>query len=352
MEKKERLSNFEILRILAIMGVIVLHYNNRIYGNAFGLTEHNPVNHCMLMILESLCICSVDLFVIISGFFLSSRQKRNGFRIIELMVQVMFFSELKYLVTNRKYLTLGSLLGALLPNNYFVTLYAVLFFISPLINVMLDEASRQNALKRILITLFCVFSIIPFCIDILSVILRTNLNGMCTIGANGDQYGYTIVNFFLLYVIGAYLRNIQKKVTNLKLLAAIVVLIMVITCISYWNENVAWEYCSPFVILLAVCLFLLFSNFNIGSIKLINELSGSVFTCFLVHGMFISHIHIDQFANMNPILLFLHVLISTLGIYLVSWFVWKCWNLIFKSVTKKIDEKKFIIDFFHYSNPI
>lgn len=32
MKKKERLSNIELLRILAIMGVIVLHYNNPLAG--------------------------------------------------------------------------------------------------------------------------------------------------------------------------------------------------------------------------------------------------------------------------------------------------------------------------------
>lgn len=346
MEKKERLSNIEILRVLAILGVIVLHYNNRIFGNAFGLTEDNPINHCMLRVLESICICSVDLFVIISGFFLSSKQKRNGFRVIELIIQVMVFSMLTYLITNRNQLTLRSFLESLLPNNYFVTLYVVIFIVSPLINVMLNEASKHKALNRVLITLFSIFSIIPFCIDILSAILETNLNGMCTIGMYGDQAGYTIVNFFILYVIGAYLRISQKAVTSFKLITAIVTLTILITCISYWNENVAWEYCSPFVILQAVCLFLLFSNFNIGSIKLINELSGSVFTCFLIHAPLIFHIYIYKFANMNPIILFLHIVISSLGIYIFSWIVWKCWTLLFKSATRRIDTKKYIIQYF------
>lgn len=35
MKKRERQSNIELLRVLAIMGVIVLHYNNPVMGGYF-----------------------------------------------------------------------------------------------------------------------------------------------------------------------------------------------------------------------------------------------------------------------------------------------------------------------------
>lgn len=35
MKKRERQSNIELLRVLAIMGVIVLHYNNPVMGGGY-----------------------------------------------------------------------------------------------------------------------------------------------------------------------------------------------------------------------------------------------------------------------------------------------------------------------------
>lgn len=37
MAKIERQSNIELLRILAIMGVIVLHYNNPVIGGGYNI---------------------------------------------------------------------------------------------------------------------------------------------------------------------------------------------------------------------------------------------------------------------------------------------------------------------------
>ena len=67
-EKKDRQSGIELLRILAACMVIVLHYND---GGAF---EHTRMgyNRTILFLLESMCICAVDLFILITGYFMCS----------------------------------------------------------------------------------------------------------------------------------------------------------------------------------------------------------------------------------------------------------------------------------------
>lgn len=124
------------------------------------------------------------------------------------------------------------------------------------------------------------------------------------------------------------------------------ILVIFIVCLAYWNEDIAWEYCSPFVIILSLCIFMIFQKIDIGSIKIVNEMSGSVFTCFLIHGYFIPHINIEFFATKNVIVMILHIMISSIIIYFVSYLVWKAYIFIYKMLTDRIDKSKLDFDFY------
>ena len=82
MSKQERQSNIELLRIISMFGIIILHYNNTLIGKAFTYAAGNEVNYNILFVLESIFICGVDLFMIISGYFMSFRSKRNVWKVI------------------------------------------------------------------------------------------------------------------------------------------------------------------------------------------------------------------------------------------------------------------------------
>lgn len=85
--KPPRESGIELLRILAACGVILLHYND---GKAFKWVESNTINQYLLFGIESLCICAVDLFMVISGYFLGTTQKRKAIKPVELILQIGF----------------------------------------------------------------------------------------------------------------------------------------------------------------------------------------------------------------------------------------------------------------------
>ena len=134
--KPVRSSNIELLRILSIIGVIILHYNNRTIGGGFEYSE--GINHVILSVLESVFISAVNIFVLISGYFMSKSQKRNIIKPLQLIVQVIIFSEAAYLIkcaAGSAVLSLKSLFSHLIPCNYFVILYVALYFISPFLNI-------------------------------------------------------------------------------------------------------------------------------------------------------------------------------------------------------------------------
>ena len=69
MEKNKRYSNIELLRLLIMLGIIVLHYYNKSIGGRLKYVSYNSINYFILILIESLCICAVDLFMLISGYF-------------------------------------------------------------------------------------------------------------------------------------------------------------------------------------------------------------------------------------------------------------------------------------------
>lgn len=86
-----RSSNIELLRIFAILGVIVLHYNNADMGGGFRFVLPGSLNYYLLHFLENLFICAVNLFLLISGYFLCTSFKRSLLKPLQLLIQVILF---------------------------------------------------------------------------------------------------------------------------------------------------------------------------------------------------------------------------------------------------------------------
>ena len=84
-----RKSNFELLRIICMIMVVLLHsigHSGIIYN-----TNIDSFNFIIFMILESISIVSVNVYILISGYFgISSNFKLD--RIIRIYKQVLFYS--------------------------------------------------------------------------------------------------------------------------------------------------------------------------------------------------------------------------------------------------------------------
>lgn len=142
MNTKARESNIELLRILTMLGVIVLHYNHADMGGAFAQMTKGTLTQVLLYLVESIAIIAVDLFVLSSGYFMCTSQKRNPWKILSLLVQVSVFSAGMYLLRvmlGQDTVQVKSLLLSLVPANYFVLLYGALYFNSPYLNILLQK---------------------------------------------------------------------------------------------------------------------------------------------------------------------------------------------------------------------
>lgn len=72
---KERNSSIELLRIIAIMGVVGLHYNNATIGGGFRYVREYSVNQLYLYFTDNIFVSAVNVFIIISSFFYAVHKK-------------------------------------------------------------------------------------------------------------------------------------------------------------------------------------------------------------------------------------------------------------------------------------
>ena len=177
------------------MGVIVLHYNNPIMGGGF--TYSHGLNNMVLYYFESIATCSVDLFMLISGYFMEKCEKRNLWKAIELISQVMIFQIDWYLIgiIRGHEFTVKGFIGRFLPTNYFVTLYCAVYVLSLYFSFVMSRLGKKTLKMTLAVLLLC-FSILPTLVDFIEGMSGHSLTGLNPLGMYGDGAGYTFVNFF------------------------------------------------------------------------------------------------------------------------------------------------------------
>ena len=207
-----------------------------------------------------------------------------------------------------------------------VVLYVTLYLISPYINLLIAILNKEQ-FKKLIIILFCLFSVCSFGVDLLENLWERNLVGLSTVGMYGSQYGYTIVNFVLIYFIGAYIRIHGIKMQKRKIVIRISFLIIILYVASNIERvmgltgRCSWYYNNPIIIILTCYIIVLFSRYNFYN-KVINELAKGCFTCFILHAYLVKYLAIQEAATANLLYLIPHQIGCAVVLYIVSYFVY------------------------------
>ncbi len=206
--KSKRLANIELLRIIAMLMVIMLHY----LGKGELLPTMNSSMDALgyvAWIFESLSIVAVNVYVLISGYFMVSGKFRVG-KIIELICQVLFYAVgvtiLAYSLgfIERGDITVSALLQQLFSLHYnqywFVTAYIVLYMFSPVLAIGIQNMSKKQL--EICILLLLVFNCLVKSISPISLAF--------------DKKGYDVIWFVCLFMVAGYIRlygikTLEKK---------------------------------------------------------------------------------------------------------------------------------------------
>ena len=195
---KKRVVSIELLRMLAMMMVVMLHYLDK--GNVLpALTGEMGLNGYVAWGLESLSIVAVNVYMLISGYFLVESGFKPG-RLVELLCQVLFYTLLVPVVLlavgilEPGYFNVYHILRDILPvqmeQYWFITAYVIMYLFSPVLSIA-AKAMKQEQLKGTVIALLLFFSVSK---TILPVELAI------------DKAGNDGIWFLCVFLVAAYIR--------------------------------------------------------------------------------------------------------------------------------------------------
>lgn len=331
LEKNEQLTKarnygIDLLRIVAMFMVLFLH----ILGNGGILFELEPLSAhgITAWFFEIAAFSAINCYGIISGYVgISSRYKYSNFAV--LWLQVAFYSVIITFVYHLRYPALVSsndLIGSFFPvcnqKYWYVTAYAGLFIVIPLLNAAVHSLSKKQ-LKLTLAAMFISFSLLP------SVFVKD-------IFMTG--WGYGMLWLMFLYLIGAYAK-LYGFFKSSKRLSAVIYFSCVIFSWGFkvWEEAASSagkyadlasgaiaQYTSPPMLISGLCIFVFFSQLNIG--KTAKKLIGIIAPCSF--GVYIIHAHpllwdrlityrYAQYIEYNPFIMMLLVFLTAVCMFLV-----------------------------------
>lgn len=346
-EKKIRDSNFELLRLFLILFVIILHYNGQVC-NVLELTQNASfVIKYFIRIGEALCVCAVNVFLLISGYFLCEKDSVNIRKVINLFVVLIVFSFASYflkLIFGIDEFRIKSLIGCLLPGNYYAYLYSAVFILSPFLNLITRLEKKQ--FNIFLLIILILFSIFPTVIDFLSEIISSiNSSGRSFISGDGNNNGYTLINFIMLYFIGAFIRKNEVHLSLIKSFFAYLFTTLVLLVGMKINPAHIFDYCNIFVIFQSFFFFLIFLNISIKS-RIINFMAKSIWGMFIIHFSVMKcickFIDIENVCYLNSYKVFIVTFLVIILTFLISMTIDIILRFLIKPVDCLIDKIKYL----------
>lgn len=230
----------------------------------------------------------VDLFIIISGYFLVNAKNINikKDKIKKLILPVWIYSIifLMIAIAFKLDISLGKIASSIFPvifvNYWFITDYIILYFLAPYLNRLLDNLEKKEHF-RLMIILMLITSIIPTFVPGSMKILKNNM-----------------LLFIFLYVTSSYVRKYpmdsEKRfgkylfwMSSMVLISSMVILNILadrLNSETLYSHSAYFASDYSFIIyLIALGMFLWVKNWKIRPNKVINTIATTTFGIYLIH---------------------------------------------------------------------
>jgi surface polysaccharide O-acyltransferase-like enzyme len=279
----------DLLRLLAMFMIVLVHVNN--WGGLLKNTSFQ-IDFLPVYILEAFSICSVNCFILISGFFLIKQNFRLK-KLIALIFEIMFYTWICFIVALiiKTPMDITMFVKGLFTIStgihWFITCYIMLYIFFPFINKLIYSLSlkQKHFLAIITVLFFSVWAFVP------------------KINSQTVHSGYSILWVSVLYYWGAYIRlvfvegeknHLFKKIVKFSgygyIFFSLITVIFICTLNLTGNEIwFALRYNSLFVFVASICLFIFMYNLEIENNftkKLITFLAPAAFGVFLLSDNF------------------------------------------------------------------
>ncbi|MGI5984719.1 MAG: acyltransferase [Clostridiales bacterium] len=328
---KNRNYGVDLLKSISMLMIVILHVLG-VGGVLAGTIEGTAVNNAAWL-LETMNICAVNCFGLVSGYVLCKGRYRRS-RLLSLWLRVVFEAlaiTVAFAVLMPGVVGVKEWFFAVTPvlhdMYWYFTAYFALFFFVPYINKMIASLSG----KEMVGLAFSVVFIFTF---------LGNITGNDIFHLHG---GYGFLWLLCLYLLGACLRHvrIRPKINKYWFLA-----LYFISTSSAWGimeifgSQSAIGYTSPLILLAAALLLLFFRRLDVKPQllqKTISMLARTSFGVYIIHThpLVWNHVLSGRFASYAEYpasLAVLAVILSAAAIYAVctlgDWLVEKFFKLI------------------------
>lgn len=322
-QKNMRQSNFELLRIIAMLIIIAHHYVVLSGITEFFDYDTLPSNMLFLQFLGWGGKMAINIFVLISAYFICLKNLIWA-KVLKLILEILFYN-LSVTVVLMLFGIFPCKISSVLKMVFepitsigyeFVGSFIVFYLFVPFLNILIRQLTKKQHFNLM------IFSVIVFSV-------------FYTLSA--FQASRYVLWFFVLYFIGSYIRKYPNVYTDDKkygLWASIFFLALSwlsIYAIDRFGYRMGFHnyyyFCCDSQKILALCLsisvFVWFKNINFRDNKMINSLAASAFGVLLIHSNSreMRHFLWNDILNVpgmySSTLLPIHFILSIFGIYMV-----------------------------------
>ena len=266
-----RQSNFELLRILCMLGVMFNHVMQYLYD------LHTPqITMCntFRIFLMNICMVAVNCFVLISGYF---GIKLGAKSIVKYYIQCVFYSIVIYLLNSccSRHFSLIESIKALFACSesslWFIPAYLGLMLFSPILNAAFNVGDRRTKF------FYVVFVLVA---DV--YVGYIHQSEMLSVD------GYNVVHLITVYCVGRYISFIPFHETKKWWWGAFVMFVSMTILhaikMRFFPISVIYSmhYNSPCMIVASCLVFLCFRNIKLSS-RMVNYIASSVLAVYLIH---------------------------------------------------------------------
>lgn len=282
--KRER--QFEVMRTIAMFFIVIYHILTHGVGRDVFFNAYSPVSMTNILFSDFLlvfCSISVNLYVMVSGYFLADLNFKMS-RIVRIWVQTCFYSSVITIIMMSlglfpfNIVSIGKSFFPLSTDAYwFVTQFIGLMILSPLLMMLIKQLSYKQFVWLLIGGAFICLAIIP------DFPLGKRFH---------VAHGNSVWSFAYLFLIAGFIRHHLQVITKRKLITAIILVTFLTMACEFFSGyhhgyiSLYWfDYNSqPFI--LSVIVFVLVRQIHVPDSffwNMLVKLAPYSFGVYLIH---------------------------------------------------------------------
>lgn len=291
---------YEFLRSVAMLTIVLVHFLG--HGGINEKIDFASLEYFFFSIMRTIGHLGVNCFVLISGFFLYKSVFKFS-KVVRIVLQTLFYSILCTLIAVfflKDNLSIKDMVFSLFPvtsNKYwFVSVYVMMLFISPLLNMVIEKMDKKQH-SKIIFGSIILFSVLPIILFWSKGVLSNSKD---------------IMWFATLYIIATYIRKYDIHIKNNTFfkyfsLSIIITVLLEAAIKAFANKmhvsvppymNIVFFDNQTFILTASVLLFIWGRDLKMNKFcNILAKMGGFTFGVYLLHDNDLLREHIWRIVN-------------------------------------------------------